>query len=215
MKDMTQKVRMVMGATAVGLAGFLMAVQPVFGQDAKFPLRAPYYLTWLVRAMDPCTPGGLTVLSGGGAGCLQANVTTDDGFPGDPSGATLKLGRLYVRAIGGYGRVTLFGTGFQPGQRVKVRLSLRTTKKNQATHHPLGLNNVTFTDKTIECGNNAFTGCYVATAGGVIAGSVKLSDCLTSNGDSAVLASGNVQILDSALVNCDNGKVLAVPGILN
>ncbi len=218
MKDMTQKVRVAMGATAVGLAGFLMTVQPVFAQ-APFTTRAPEYRTWLVRAMDQCTPAGLSVLTPGSpaAGCLQQNVTTDAGYPADPMGATMKLGRLIVsRSAAGKGRITLFGTGFQGGQRVKVRLTLRTTKKNQSTHHPFGLNSVTFADVTVECGNNTFTGCYVAGATGVIAGSMSLRDCLTNNGDSAGLASGSVEILDAALVNCDGAmKVIAVPGILN
>ena len=53
---------------------------------------------------------------------------------------------------------------------------------------------------------------FVVRPNGVLLGKTALADCL---GSSANLAFGNVEILDSALVNVDNGsKVFARPGIL-
>jgi hypothetical protein len=128
----------------------------------------------------------------------------------------MKHAKLVVRRFGnGEGRIRLFGRGFQSGQRLKVRLTLRTTRSGVLTKHPPSTNStVTFSDTTVDC-DNASPNCFVANAIGVVAGSQSLAGCLTSNGQSAQLAKQNVQIVNAELVNCDTGAVVAVPGILN
>ena len=176
---------------------------------ANYPHQANSYGTWMVRAMDECAPSGMSVV--GQPACPQANVITDD-EPG--AGATMRVARLTVRKLRTTGKVTLYGAGFKPGQRVAVSLMLRTSKAGQTTKHPPQTGQrITFADVAISCGNG-FGGCFVAGNGGAIAASQNLSDCLTQNGLPASLASTNVEILDAALVNCDTGKIFARPGIL-
>jgi len=110
--------------------------------------------------------------------------------------------------------VTLFGAGFKSGQRTKVRLTLRVTKKNLSTKHPPATNNVTFADTTVDCGNQ-IAGCFTARANGVVAGKQSMAECLTQNGQPVGLAQENIQIVDAALVNCDTGKVFGVPGYID
>jgi hypothetical protein len=71
---------------------------------------------------------------------------------------------------------------------------------------------VTFVDTTIVCGNQN-VGCFVARPSGALAGSENLKDCLTQSGASTSLGLRNIQIVDAALLNCDTGKIFAVPGI--
>jgi hypothetical protein len=68
---------------------------------------------------------------------------------------------------------------------------------------------VTFSDLTVQCGTTPFG--FVANARGTIAGSVLLSTCLGTNSG---LSTGNIEIIDAALVNHDTNKVFAHPGIL-
>ena len=194
-------------AAAIGLmVGGALAVQPVLAQTAPFPTAARRYSAWMARAMDPCNPTTVSVVSGQGvptAGCFQANVATD-------SSITMKTARLAFNSR--TGKLTVYGTGFQFGSRVAAQLTLRVTKKNQSKLHPPGLASITYEDVTINCPNSAFW--FVARRNGSLAGSINLSDCLAANGEATGLATGNIEILNSALLNVDNSfKVFARPGV--
>jgi hypothetical protein len=190
-------------AAAIGIfVGGALAVQPVLAQTAPFPTAARNYTAWMARAMDQCSPTTVSVVSTPGlptTGCYQANSTTD-------SVITMKYARLTVSSK--TGKLALFGSGFPFGARVTTQLTLRVTKRTQATKHPPGPKTVTFEDVTVQCPNTPFW--FVARPNGSVLGSVRLSDCLTTPG----LATGNIEILDSALINVDTGKVFARPGIL-
>ncbi len=189
-------------AAAIGMiVGGTLALRPAFAQTVAFPTAARGYTAWMARAMDECTPGGLTVVSPGSptAGCLQANSTTDDQ-------TTMAYARLVITAHSG--RILIFGAGFTPGLRAKLQLKARVTGSNVGTKHPFGLNHVTFQDVTVQCPNTPF-GLTVRPSG-VLVGSLTLSDCFMSPG----LARGNIEILDAALLNVDNAnKVIARPGL--
>ena len=194
-------------AAAIGMVlGGVLAVQPVLAQTAPFPTAARRYLAWMVRAMDECAATTVSVAGGQNlpaAGCVQTNSLTD-------SSITMKLARLSISKV--TGKLTLFGRGFTFGNRVSVALKLRVTKQAQMTTIPAGSNTVTFEDVSIQCPNAPFW--FVARQNGAIGGSVKLSDCLTQSGLPTGLASGNIEVLDAALVNVDSGKVFARPGVL-
>lgn len=187
-----------------------------------FPTRAIRYSTWLARAFDSCTPSGLTVVSPSNlpsAGCFAAH---SDPLPppagSNPVGATMTFGRLDVRrfpATGGQGKVKLLAFGMQNGQRVKVRLTLRTTRSGVNTKNPTKSNQlVTFQDVTVDCPIGP-ANCFIANPRGVVLGTMNLDACLTQNTQPIGLARQNVEILSAEVVNCDDGNVVARPGILN
>jgi hypothetical protein len=194
-------------AAAIGLfVGGALAVQPVLAQTVPFPTAARKYSAWMVRAMDECNPSTVSVAPVAGlptTGCLQTNSMTD-------SAIGMKTARLTVNSI--TGKLTLLGTGFQFGSRVTTQLTLRVTKPGQSTKHPPVARTVTYQDVTVMCPNMPFW--FVARPSGVLAGSAKLSDCLAANDFATGLSSGNIEILDSALINIDTGKIFARPGIL-
>ena len=204
-------------AVAAAMVVSLGGVQAALAVSAP-PTKAASFITWMVRAYDQCSPMGLTVLGGGGAAaCIAANAGTDD--DSTVLGATMKFAKITVRRFpgvaGGLGRVKVIGRGFKVGQRIQVQLTLRTTRTNRIVKHPPGTGKtVTFVDTTIVCGNNN-VGCFVARPSGAVAGTETLQACLAQSGASASLGSENIQIVDAALLNCDTGKIFAVPGVLN
>ncbi|MBI3784118.1 MAG: hypothetical protein HY270_12035 [Deltaproteobacteria bacterium] len=196
---MKTRLSLVVGALVAGVvwSGSAQAVQP-------FPTVTRDFNAWMVRAYDQCMPGMMSVVGSGlpGSGCLAVNTTTD-------STITMNSAKIAVRKI--TGKVAMFGFGFQAGARVKVQLTLRVTKFGQTVKHPPGTNKfVTFADTTVQCGTTPFG--FVANARGTIAASVSLSTCL---GPNFGLATGNIEIIDAALVNNDTGLVFAHPGILH
>jgi hypothetical protein len=204
---MTQRTLGGIGVAVAGLIGLLVAAQAAQAQ-VPYPKKALNYATWLARAMDPCTGGAPVSVVGGGSanGCPQANVLTDN--DGVPPGATMSFARLVVRKTGNKnGRINLAGRGFNPGQRMQVQLKLRVTQVFSNTSS-------TFEDFTIACGPNPLTLCFTARLNGAVAGSISLADCLAQSGQPIGLANGNIEIRDSALLNCDTGKIIATPGIL-
>jgi hypothetical protein len=213
--------RIVIGLVAVLLTG--LGVQASEAQSPLFPNRAPRFSTWLVRAFDACTPAGLTVTAPANLPTGGCFASLSDPFPpplgSNPLGATMKLGKLDVSRFpglaGGQGRVKLFMTGLQNGQKVKVRLSVRTTRAGVTTKHPSKTSAlVTFADTIFECGNQ-LSNCFVANARGVVLGTESLQDCLTQSSQPKGLASHNLEILSAEVVNCDDGNVVARAGILN
>ncbi len=206
-------------AIVAGCLGSALAAQPSSAADIRFPTKARTYTAWMVRAFDQCIPSGTTVVGLGlpSVGCIA--TVSDPLPPGAPLGATMNFAKLTLRrfpgSFGGDGRIKLTGRGFQGGQRVSVRLTLRTTRSGVATLHPPTSNStVTFVDTTIDCGNQS-ANCFVARQNGAIAGSQTLKDCLVRNGEQPGLTRENLQVIDAALINCDTGLTVAVPGILN
>lgn len=204
-----------LGMTMAGLIGLLGAVQSANATppQAAFPTKALNYTTWLARAMDQCSPATVSVVQPGApsSGCIQSNVTTDDDIS---PGAKMGSARLAVRKTGNKrGRISVFGKGFFGGQRMKARLTMRVTQLAVQKLHPPGPANITYQDFTVDCGNSPLTGCFTANLNGAVAGSMTLADCLAQNSMPPALNTGNIQILDAALVNCDTGKIIATPGI--
>lgn len=173
--------------------------------QVQFPTLARNYSAWMARAMDECTPAGLTVLTPGvpGQGCIGAHLVTDDEM-------TMTWARLVVS--GKTGKVKVFGRGLVPGSRVKVQLSLRITKTGVFTKHPPSSNQkVTFADFVLLCADQPFG--FVVTSGGVLAGSADLATCLAPNGPLATAS--NIEIVEAGLVNHDNSdRLFARSGIL-
>lgn len=206
--------------TAVIGGGFLVLSGVAYAQVTGFPTRAVRYSTWLARAFDGCTPSGLTVVSPTNlptTGCFAAH--SDPLPPPNLVGAPMKFGRLDVRRFpitGGQGKVKLLMKGLQNGQRVKVRLTLRTTRSGVGTKNPTKSSQlVTFQDVTVDCPVGPSTNCFIANPRGVVLGSVALDACLTQNSQPTGLARQNVEILDAEVINCDDNNVVARPGILN
>jgi hypothetical protein len=182
--------------------------------------QANSYRTWLVRAMDECVTETLSVVSPGGSlplpsfACPQTNSLTDD------SSAGMEWAQLSVsrRGRAGTAYVRIMGAGFNgpaPSiqRRLKVELTLRVTARQKVKPDPPTTQSVTFADTTINCGNDS-GGCFVARPNGTLAKVQTLQSCLTLSGEPAGLDSGNIQIVDARLIDCDNAdKVIAVPGI--
>lgn len=195
---------------AVATLGFLgFGAAPAVHAQAAFPTKAPQVKFWLARAMDPCTPSGMTVIGAGlpTSGCLQANSVTD-------GTSTMKYGRIRVTKNG---RIALSGNGFTFGDVFRVRLQLRVTKKGLTTKNPVGTNQtVTFVDQTVDCppAPSAFT----VRPNGTIASSTELASCLSPNtglaGGTTPTQPNNIEIVDASLVSVLTGKIVARPGIV-
>jgi hypothetical protein len=174
--------------------------------QVQFPTAARTFSVWLARAMDSCTPGMLTVVTmeslPTAAGCLGAHSATDGLL-------TMTFGKLVVRPRSG--KVVVLAHGLPVGARVKIQLTVRVTKNGLQIKHPPGFNQrVTFADQTVLCGDTPFG--FVVNGRGTLAGQIQLSTCLAPY---PTLATGNIEILDAALVNADNSdKPFARPGIL-
>ncbi len=180
------------------LAGWAQAQTPAFPQVAR------NYSAWLVRAFDACTPGSLTVTTTGlpAQGCLSSATVVDNQMP-------MQFGKITISK--GNGKIKVFGRGLTPGGRVKVQLTVRTTRNGISTKHPPGTKRVTFQDTTVVCGPPPF-GFIAVWPSGNLGGTIDLSDCLQPYPG---LALGNIEIVDVALVNADNAnKVFARPGIM-
>jgi hypothetical protein len=197
---------MTRGKGTLLLAGFFAACAASSRVEAQvnFPTVTRNYSATLVRAVDRCTPGALSVIGAGlpGSGCIAANSTTDDQQVFD-------FGKLVVKSK--TGRISVLGRGMIPGSRVKILLTVRVTKNGVLTKHPPTTSSrVTFADQTLLCAQDPFG--FVVSARGVLGGKTDLATCTAPNGG---LATGNIEILDAALVNADNNnRVFARPGIL-
>jgi len=187
-----------------GLASVLVFAATANAQAPLFPNVARNYSVWLVRAYDACTPGTLTVTSAGlpSQGCLTTATTVDDQM-------TMQFAKLVVTKNSG--KIKVIGRGLTPGGRIKVQLGVRTTRNGISTKNPPGTKRVTFQDTTVVCGPPPF-GFIAVWPSGNLGGTINLSDCLQPYPG---LATGNIEIIDAALVNADNGnKVFARPGIM-
>jgi hypothetical protein len=205
------------GIVGAALLGALVS-QSAQAQVA-YPDRATLYKTFIVRAMDECTSGFVTVVEPGSiSGCVQANSTTDSALTAVGRGILqVRRSRVPVgKKINGsqtVSKIIFRGAGFAPaGTPMGVQLTLRTS-------NTLGLpsGSKTYEDQTIICGDTAGGSCGNFTSvspSGRITLRQTLGDCLTANGLSTVPASGNIELLGVELVNCSTGKVAGVPGVL-
>ena len=187
-------------AAVVGMVlGGAIAAQPALAQ-VPFASPARAYTAWMARAVDACTSPTLTVTSGNlpGTACPQANVVTD---------STLLMKQTRVVFSSKTGTLRIVGGGYQPGARVKVQMTVRITKPDQGVL-PSGTQTITFPDETVQCPNTAFG--FPVSLTGRLMGSVKLSDCFPDAG----LGTGNIEVLDLALIDLDTGQVLGRPGFV-
>jgi len=179
-----------------------MVHTPSAGAQVAFPKLARGFGSWMVRAMDQCSPSTLSVTTPGlpTGGCPPTNTVTDD---------TLGLNFMKLR-IAQHGGISLFGTGMTLGDALRVRITLRVTKTGMTTKHPPGTNQtVTFVDQTIDCPKTP--DAFLVRPNGSVAGRTDLGACLAP---ASGLAVGNLEILDVSLVNVMNGRIVAVPGLL-
>jgi hypothetical protein len=191
------------------------------------PKIARSYTTWMARAFDQCNPATLSVVSPGlpTGGCAASHTVTDDMNRCDFAKLTIS---------GTPAKIRLLARNCLCGSRIRVELSLRVTKPNVTTKQK-GLSDVTFEDRTIECGplpgppngsgNDSPNGYFTALSGkcssafpcpsgfcGNVATSMSLADCLGNSLKG--LSTGNIEILDAALLDADNGNaVFMTPGI--
>lgn len=195
----------VMGAVLLG--SVTLQMQAAQAQVA-YPKAAHSYRARMARAMDPCTPGNaITVVNPGAVNvCPQANVTTD-------ASTTGAIKAVLNVTSGAAVRIRISGSGFTPPQaaRVAVQLTFRTTNTLGA---PAG--SKTYQDETVICGTVNAGMCghfFPANPNGKLSGRMNFADCLTANSLSTNMATGNIEFLDSALINCDTGMVIARPGV--
>ena len=111
--------RMHVGLAMLGMVGMVLTASSVFALS-QFPFKANRYRAALVRAMDQCSSGAISVVGAGdvpNGDCPQANSTTDDSVA--PLGATMNYGVITVsRTASLLGRVGFFGLGFKPGNPI-------------------------------------------------------------------------------------------------
>jgi hypothetical protein len=209
------KVSRFVGIMAVTMLASGVLQSQVAQAQIPYAVKAKKYQVDFARGMDECT--SMTVV-GSGNSCPQANSTTDSTVTGAISA------RLTVNTSGNGVKLRLSGKGFTPGgQRVGVALTLRTTNKTSVTH-----DSRTYADTPIICGpiNDPSPGChyyFLSNTNGRISGHMYLSGCFTQadnlpvsnlGSDVGNLSTGNIEIVDASLINCDTGDVIAVPGVL-
>src|SRR5262249_32966178 len=101
--------------------------------------------------------------------------------------------------------------------KIGLQLTLRVT--NQVTGSPPPPSK-TYEDETFICGTTAGTACghyFAANTDGKISGKTSkmlLKTCLSDNNLSPALATGNIEVVGAALINCDNGLVFGTPGVV-
>lgn len=231
---MKKQILLAVGMTAVGVVSLLAAIDTAWAFHAPFPTKARRYKAFMVRAMDECDPATISVFTNPGpprtnngtfpsGGCFQENIVTDEIPPTDPGGETMKFAKVtVVKYKAPQGKVKLIGSGMVPNTGVRVLLTLRTTRISPiaATHTPAGAKknaSVTYEDVTIQCGDDTMDTpkCWLVKPNGKLAKSMTLQKCLQNNGASIGFSGGNVEIVESGVVNCTTGKVFGRPGILN
>lgn len=200
--------RRLVGMLMVAMILSIVSYTPLAQGQVAYPVKAGKYSVWFARAMDDCVPANtITVVNPGAINaCAQANSTTD-------SSIKMSFARLQVKPAKKGASVKLTGSGFQPAAaRIGLQMTLRTTN---TAGSPSG--SKTYEDETVICGGVTGGTCghyfAVASNGTIAAGKQQLADCVTKNGFNATLATGNIQIVDVALIDCDTGKVIATPGI--
>jgi hypothetical protein len=199
-----QGLRVAVVATATGLLSLSGMIHPAAAaQPVSFPRLARGFSAWMARAMDECSVPTLSIVSPASAphvACPQMNSTTDNTL-------SMRFAKMRVTARG---RVGLFGTGFTLGDALRLRLTLRVTQIAGQVKHPPGSNKrVTFPDQTIDCPKSP--DAFLARPNGAVVGRTDLGACLAPFGN---LQHGNIEILDAELINVNNGKTVAIPGIL-
>jgi hypothetical protein len=200
----------------VGLLGVALLVSALLQSQAAqgqapYPHAARRYVVNFARAMDQCIPANeVGVENPGNIGiCLQTNNTTD-------SLMAMRWAKLTVlRGTRGV-NLQLSSLGLlPPDQAVSIRFTLRTSNTSGI---PAG--SKTYQDTTVTCGPITGGSCgpyYLTDSFGRVSrilGRYLLSDCLAANNLPATLASGNIEFIDVRVINCDTGRAVAVPGVL-
>jgi len=197
---------------ATAAAALLVSVAP-HTQAATIALPKVYQVTF-TRAMDPCTGPGVTVVNPGNiTACPETHVTTD------APNANWQKAKLKMSISSSKGTsLSLGGKGFITPAPTKIGLQLTLRVTNQVTGSPAPPSK-TYEDETFICGNTAGTACghyFATTTDGKIAKPTKilLTTCLSDNNLSPALATGNIEVVGAALINCDNGLVFGTPGVV-
>lgn len=199
-----RQILVTVGLALVGMIG-LATPQAALAQ-AAYPSKARAYNLEFARAMDECVGPIVTVLTPGSiGGCIQANSVTD---------SAIGMSKARLKAYSSKKGVKMLFTakGITPvSSKVALQITLRTSN---TLGTPPG--SKTYEDTTIVCGTTpgACGRYFPASSTGDIRVKQNLDQCLISNSLPASLATGNVQFLETVLINCDTGAVLGVPGIV-
>ncbi len=162
--------------------------------------KASAYSVDFARAMDECVPANSVTIVGSVDACPQTNSATDNATTG-----VIKA-HLTVRRGSTGVSLALLGSGFNAGEVVAVELTLRTTNTAVSSPPPASK---TYAD-TMTCQSLPIT----AKSTGRVSARTTLGTCLAAgSGLPALLGSGNIEIIDAALINTSTGKVIGKPGI--
>ncbi len=194
----------------VAAAALLALVAAQARAQGTPPVKAKTYSINFARAFDACVGPGVTLVNPSNVGaCSQANLVTD-GTVTAINTASLKIGVSASKGVS----LKLKGKGIVPSVKVGLQMTLRTSNGSTASPAPP---NKTYNDETFVCGTTDGDTCehyFAVDTNGKLSAKQTLKDCLDRNDLPDVLASGNIEILDAKLINCDTGKVIATAGVL-
>ena len=196
-----------MGALVI-FGSVLLYASGAQAATASFPEKAPQYTVWFVRAFDECTSGVTIVNPGSVQACPQTNATTD-------ATNTMTFAKLKVSKSGRTDtQLKIVGKGFSPTAQIGLQLTLRVSNSLTASPAPA---TKTYQDETIVCGPVTGGTCgryFQPISNGKINAKDLLNACLAGNNLSGNLGSGNMEVVDAALIDCTTGKAIGVPGVL-
>jgi len=195
-------------ALVAGIAGVAAGLVVASSASAAEPfdskLQAAVYNTKLVQAQDECASPTTSI--GGQDACAPANVITS-------SGQTFSVGKLLVKSAAGTSQVLAILKSSSNGENKKnlagdtlrVRLTLRVTKRTSAT---APLDAVTWVDQVLNCapvtvpsnGNFLFKNQLAGALG------CGLDVDLANNGYEK-------EIVAASIIDVGSGKAIAVPGV--
>jgi hypothetical protein len=179
----------------------------ISGRTAGFPAVSHGITTFMVRAVDACSSGTITVVPADPA-CLQANNMTDN---------TINFSRMKL-TIDDRGKVRLHAYGLKIGEALRVKMLVRATKNAVTTN--AGTQTVTFQDVVADC-PTAYA--FLPGIGGNIdcgncagVGQVThIEACLSNNpnGNYQGLNVSNFEILDVQVVNANGNCINTTHGV--
>ncbi len=195
----------------VGAALLALFAAQAQAQVTGVPAKAKTYNVNFARAFDECVGPFVTVVNPGSVGGCTATNSTTDATVATIDSASLKIA---VNAKNGP-KMKLKAKGIAPTTtKIGLVLTLRTTNAATSTPPPPAK---TYQDETIVCGETEGGTCgrfFAVDAKGKVSGNETLKDCLDKNDLPETLASGNIELLDATLINCDTGKDIAKAGLL-
>jgi hypothetical protein len=204
-----------MNSKLVGIGGAALLAAMLLHAPAAQAQKV--YQVYFTRAYDECT--SMTVMTPGSVNnCPAAHVTTN---PPNLGWSKAKFKMSVSNSKGT--KLALTGKGFLTPAPTKIGLQLTLRVTNQANLFAPGMD-TTYQDETIICGTTSGGMCgqyFAPDTDGKIKGSsskMLLSQCVTDNGFSGQsvtqLSTGNIEVVDAALVDCDTGKVFGTPGVV-